>query len=75
MSTEGTIMIIKKELMKVMKKISQSDEQFINYFTSTFTISEICEILKINRNQYNYLKRVKKLNKLIKECVIHESCI
>ena len=75
MSTEGTIMIIKKELMKVMKKISQSDEQFINYFTSTFTISEICEILKINRNRYNYLKRVKKLNKLIKECVIHESCI
>ena len=75
MSTEGTIMIIKKELMKLMKKISQSDEQFINYFTSTFTISEICEILKINRNQYNYLKRVKKLNKLIKECVIHESCI
>ena len=71
MSTEGTIMIIKKELMKVMKKISQSDEQFINYFTSTFTISEICEILKINRNQYNYLKRVKKLDQRIKECVIN----
>jgi len=64
-------MMIKKVLLKIMKKISRSDDEFIKYFTSTFTISEICEILKINRNRYNYLKRVKKLDKLIKECVIH----
>ena len=73
MSTERNTMIIKKELMKVMKRISRSDDDFIKYFKSTFTITEICEILKIKRNRYNYLKRIKKLDQRIKEMVmIHD---
>jgi len=32
LSTERNTMIIKKELMKVMKKISRSDDDFIKYF-------------------------------------------
>ena len=53
---------IKTSLIKIMIRISSSDDEFIKHMKGTFSIKELCDILNINRNRYNYLKRIKQLD-------------
>ena len=50
----------RKKLIDMM--IHYSDEKFIKLMKESFTVNELCDILTINRNRYNYLKKHKKLD-------------
>ena len=53
---------IQKIIIERVKKHSRNDETFIFYIKELFNIKSQCEILKIDRNRYNYLKRTNQLD-------------
>lgn len=49
-------------LIKKIHEMTTNDEQFIESMKKTFSITDLCSILEINRNRYNYLVKKNKLD-------------
>lgn len=56
---------LKKNMLRYVNSISLDDNSFIDTFKMVFTIQNICDIMRINRNRYNYLVRNNLLDKEI----------
>lgn len=53
---------LKRNMIKYLNDISDSDKAFIENVQAILSIKKLCDILKINRNKYNYLVRNNQLN-------------
>ena len=56
---------VQRMFFDILTAIASDDKMFLRLFKETFKITEICSILKINRNRYNYLVRSCQLDKMI----------
>lgn len=50
-------------VIKIIDGASTTDNEFLHELTSIFNVNQLCELLGIDRNRYNYLKRTKQLDK------------
>ena len=53
---------LKRNMLKYINDISDSDDSFIKNIQAIIRVKELCDILKINRNRYNYLVKNNQLN-------------
>lgn len=54
-------------ILEILNHYTVNDYEFISAIYGTFTVNGICNLLGINRNHYNYLKRIGKLDSKILE--------
>jgi hypothetical protein len=54
--------LINARVIRMLKTYSITVTDFIKNFNECFDVKAICDILKINKNRYNYLKRHGQLN-------------
>ena len=53
---------LKRNLIRYVNNISETDISFITNIQQVLSIKQLCDILKINRNRYNYLIKNNQLN-------------
>ena len=53
---------LKRNMLKYINDISDTNDAFINNVKFILSVKELCVILKINRNRYNYLVRNNQLH-------------
>jgi len=54
---DGLEIIIIKRMLEAIHIISNNVVEFTRNFKEAFDVKQICTILEINKNRYNYLKR------------------
>ena len=56
---------IKDNMIKYIQSISENPETFIYHVKRIFSIKDLCCVLNINRNRYNYLLKHEQLDDTI----------